>query len=88
MHSACESGDLLCIDALLSAGADIEAVRDSEFQTPLMRLCEAGHVEATQKLLAAGCDVNKQTKQCSPALSIACHYGHTEQVDVLLGGQN
>ena len=74
-----------CVDVLLRAGADIEALRRCVQQSPLMLACEHGHAHIVQDLLTAGASINRQTQVCSAALIIACHYGQQQVVDILLG---
>ena len=88
LYNAIESGNMEVVDVILEAGADIEAQRRCVQQTPLMKAAECGNVTALKRLLSAGADINRQTRECSTALVLACHYGHIECVNVLLGNNN
>ena len=85
LHVACETGSVDCIDFLLDSGANIEALREVAMQTPLSRASQYGHVGAVKRLLQAGAAINRQTEECSNALTMACHFGHSSVVRVLLG---
>ncbi len=72
------------VDLLIQAGTDVESLRMSVKQTPLMCACEYGHVTIVERLLLAGADINRQTEECSSALIVACHYGQGDVVDILI----
>ena len=85
MHCAVEANNLSLVNMLLVAKADIEALRKSHLQTPLMLACQLGHVTIAESLLVAGADVSRQTEECSSPLTLACHFGHSDVVKVLIG---
>jgi hypothetical protein len=55
LHDAATVGDVAAIDALLAAGAPIDA-RDDRGRTPVMAATHAGQVDAVRTLFAAGAD--------------------------------
>ena len=57
LHHAAEYGHVECIDLLLDAGADKDALSSAE-QTALHRAAGAGHLEVVRLLLEAGVDKN------------------------------
>ena len=85
LHAAVEADSLACVLTLLSARADVELLRINTLQTPLTCAAELGNPDIARALLLAGCDVNRQTENCSTALTVASHYGQTEVLRVLLG---
>ena len=85
LHVACEIENTDMIDMLVEAGADIEAVTSRVLQTPLMRAAEYGHVSVLRRLLDLGAELDRQTEEASAALIMACHFGQTEAVKLLLG---
>jgi hypothetical protein len=66
LHMAARRGNIAIAQALLDAGADLEA-RDTKGETPLRRAVNCGHPEFISLLLARGADVNTRDKQgCTP----------------------
>lgn len=56
-------GDVASIDLLLEYGAAIDGEDPTYGQTALMIASRSGHAAAVQRLLAAGADVNRQSRQ-------------------------
>ncbi len=61
LHIAAIYGNRDCVQALLAAGAHLEA-EDDEGQTPLLSAASFGHVEVVKVLLAHGADATKRDK--------------------------
>lgn len=70
---------------LLYHGADVDALRVSMNESPLMCAAENGHPDITQLLIKHGANINMQTDRCSAALTVACHFGHLDVAEILLG---
>jgi len=95
LHVAAKNCSLRCLDLVLSLRSgsgqqldvDVEQIATDRQQTALMMAAEHGHVNVLRRLVEAGCDVNRQTMECSSALIVACHYGYVECVNLLLGGR-
>lgn len=85
LHYAVECNHMNLVEKFLSGGADVESLRKSHLQTPLMLACQLGHVTVAERLLEAGAEIDRQTEECSSALTLACHFGHKEVVDLLIG---
>jgi hypothetical protein len=69
LHMAARRGNPRIIEALLDAGADIEA-RDSMGDTPLRRAVNCAKIEAAELLLARGADPQSRgSKNLTPALA-------------------
>jgi ankyrin repeat protein len=83
LHHAAFNGDPKVVEALVDAGADLEA-RDVDECTPLHWAAEAGEVAVAKLLLLAGADVNARTGTRGTALHTALHANYHEFVAVLL----
>jgi len=59
---AAKNGDTVSINALLDAGADVNA-KDVEGETALMWAARGGYTETAQSLLDAGADVNTKARE-------------------------
>jgi hemoglobin len=70
LHMAARRGNVAVAQALLAAGAAVEA-RDKQGETPLRRAVNCGHTEFVSLLLAHGADVNTRDKQGQTALRAA-----------------
>ena len=71
------------LDALLAAGADLEA-RDLEGSTPLMVACRAGNPDLVRRLVDAGATVNAHNLEGRTALMEAASYGEPQTMRLLL----
>ncbi|CAN0497575.1 unnamed protein product, partial [Discosporangium mesarthrocarpum] len=58
--------------------------RDKYQATPLLLCAECGHAEGVGELLVEGADVNATDENLYNALHLACYYGHSEVVQMLL----
>ena len=76
-------GDSIEAEALLQAGADVDA-KSSSGRTALMLAAMRGHTEVVQLLLDAGTDVETKSISGETALTYAVKQGHTEVVQLLL----
>ena len=87
LHIASELGRLAVIDVLVNhkdvtgMAADVNA-KDVNGMTPLMLASRHGHVEAAQKLIFSGAEVNYTTPRSS-ALKVAAMKGSAEMIKVL-----
>jgi RNA polymerase sigma factor (sigma-70 family) len=84
LHFAVGVGDLTLTDALIDAGADVNAMSKRQFATPL-------HVAAMQRrntfitrLLAAGANVGAVNTHGHSALHTAAYRGHVPSIKALL----
>ena len=80
---AVEAADLAAMDALLTAGADINA-RDQHGQTALMNAASDGQIEVVRLLADRGADLNHRAKYGLTAVMLAVVRGHTEVVRILV----
>ena len=80
---ALEAADLAAIDALLTAGADINA-RDQHGQTALMNAATNGQVEVVRLLADRGADLNHRAKYGLTAVMLAVVRGHADVVRILV----
>jgi hypothetical protein len=62
LHAAAARGDLIALDAAISAGADLNAT-DADGRTPLAAAAHANRLAAVQRLLAAGADPNRPDRE-------------------------
>ena len=84
LHEAARAGDLVAIEALLGAGAEVDAATEYG-ATALLFAAGQGHREAVRKLLAVGADPNVRDAfyDASP-LTWAGYNGHVDVVLALL----
>jgi ankyrin repeat protein len=83
LHMACEAGHAAVADALVGAGASIEA-QDDAGSTPLCIASSCGHKSVAEALVSAGAQVNHKTKDGSMSLFLASRHGHLAVVQLLL----
>lgn len=74
-ENAASSGDVLALETLLNAGADVDA-RDRYGQTALMIAARHGHLVAVEALLRRGASMNVTAKFGLSALMLAIVAGH------------
>jgi len=87
LFDAARAGNLVALNALTNAAADLGAV-DESGESALMLAAHGGHVAAVRLLIAAGADVNAVSPQGWTALAKAAYNGETgrgyvEVVEVL-----
>lgn len=89
---AAEAGDLATLEALIKAGADVNA-RDYIGETALMHAALNGNVAIVKALIDAGADVNAATSEWTDlatrrwtALMLAAEYSHPDVVEALIQG--
>ena len=82
---AAKKGDTGAVEALLAAGADVNAKTNSGFTafTALMWTARFGNVATVQALLDAGAHVHAKDRQGGSALMYAARNGHTAIVELL-----
>lgn len=72
LHDAASAGALRAIDALIAAGAVVDAAaRDATRRTPLIAACASGGIEACRALLRAGADPDARDAAGTTPLMIA-----------------
>lgn len=82
---ACFFGHEALVDALLAAGADVNAAAANAFKVaPLHSACAVSHIGIVRKLLDAGADVNAKQMRGVTALHSAAHNGRTDIAELLL----
>jgi uncharacterized protein len=69
--------------ALLSAGADANAVTEKGDSTVLMCAVQSGHLEVIRNLVGSGADVNRAADEVTP-LMVAARAGDEDVVRLLL----
>ena len=82
MKAAVKAGDIPALEALLDAGADINA-RDEHGQTALMNASRDGHTAMVRLLVTRGADLNHTAKYNLSALMLAVINGRDAIVGVL-----
>src|SRR5574341_277086 len=80
---AARNGDLRVTDALLAAGADVNA-RTLDGDTALMMGSAGGYIEIVRALLAMNADVNAKNRFGETAIDVAAEEGHLHVVRLLL----
>jgi hypothetical protein len=83
---AARTGDAATVDALVRAGADVNASTPHS-GTPLMAAAENGHVEVIERLVAAGADVRARDRIIQTALYAAAQRRHEGAVRALLAAK-
>ena len=84
LHHAAFEGHASCVALLLDRGSDVTA-REFRGRTPLFLATNWGHnLEAVERLIAAGADVNDRTERGEEVLFSTLFYGRPEIVDALL----
>ena len=81
--SAVKNGDLKNVEALIAAGAGLEA-RDHENMTVLMIAAKKGSTDIASRLINAGAQVDATDRYKWTALSHAADGGHAEFVKLLI----
>ena len=88
LHKAAQHGQLSTATLLIESGADLRA-RDGLGYAPILCAIEAGQVPLTQLFMSKGVDPREECKHVTyhrcTALHVACHMGHCEMVEFLLG---
>ena len=79
---AARNGQTEEVQALLEAGADVNAISDADGMA-LILAAARGHTEIVRMLLEAGADVNAKTSNGNTALLRAAARGHAGIVELL-----
>ena len=82
LFDAIDDGDLAQVKTLLDEGADLEARRSYQGETPLVRASE--HLDIVQYLLSRGADINAQAKYGDTALTGPAECGWLAVMQVFL----
>ena len=80
IEMAAENGDLPVLDALIAAGADVNAQEPGTGTTALMRAAGIGQKEAVKRLLAAGADVNIRDSENQTAFDRIAPYSQDQEM--------
>ncbi|MDR2918042.1 MAG: ankyrin repeat domain-containing protein [Tannerella sp.] len=85
LHSAVINNNILMIEQLVQAGADIESTDFMRF-SPLLHAIDLGHEEAARRLIDLGADIHKRGAKNHTALSLAitCSMLSRSFLDLLL----
>ena len=85
LHFTVKSKHDKCMEVLLNGGVDVNViVTDDSLFTPLMRTAQNGYVDGVQRLIQAGANVNRRSKNNKTALILATYEGYDECVKLLL----
>ena len=71
LYVAAENGHVAVVQALLQAGANVDAARTTDFWTPLHIAAENGHVAVVKTLQGAGADTDAALTDGTTPLHIA-----------------
>lgn len=85
LMKAAKYGHTVVIEALIAAGAEIDAARPYDGETALMLAAKNGETAAVKILIDSGANVNTRNKNnCKTALMDAAYAGYIDTVQVLL----
>lgn len=83
LHEAVESGDMAQVQALIAAGADVDAKGPNQ-ATPLILASLEGHSEVVKFLLDKDANIGSRNEGGLTALHAATYRGHFELVEILV----
>ena len=83
LHRAAKDGDLARVQALVTAGDDIDEEEEAWNQTPLLYAAQEGHVKVVQYLVKCGANKEASGSGCT-ALYVAAMDGHLAVVQILV----
>ena len=83
MKAAVKAGDVVALETLLDAGADVDA-HDTHGQTALMNAARDGYAPMVRLLIARGADLNHTAKYNLSALMLAVINGRDAIVGLLV----
>lgn len=83
LSKAAKKGDLVEVEALIAAGADLDEP-DFRGNTPVYQAASKGHADVVEALAQAGADVEVENGFGSTPLHVASHGGHVEVIRVLV----
>jgi len=82
LHSGVAGGNIEVVEALLTAGAEVEVRQEGGF-TPLMGAAAGGSEAMVRRLLEAGADKGARTDDGQSALDLAREHDHAHLEDLL-----
>ena len=82
LHWAAHFGNAEAIEALIAAGANLEA--RSKWSTPLREAASAGYTEAIGALATAGANLEARSESGFTPLHEAAYFGKAETIEALL----
>ena len=82
LHSATAANSLICVQLLISAGADVNAVQQGGFR-PIHAAAQHGNVDILRLLIAAGADTQAPSNDNKTALQYAASAHHSAAVTLL-----
>lgn len=84
LHMAAYHGNLLAIDKLIQAGADVSSTKHPLKMTPLHAAAYNGHREACERLFAAGAPVSARNGRGHTAAAMASRRKHSDLARALV----
>jgi len=84
IHNAAGYGSIKEIQRFLASGIDANAL-DADVNTPLLRACRFGQVDAARLLIGEGASIEARTKNGRRPLHVASAIGSSQLVGLLLG---
>ena len=85
LHRAAKAGNLKGLEAVLAAGAEVNA-RDDKGWTALMYVVDKGYVLLVEPVLQAKADPDVRAPDGATALFMAAAHGHSEIIPMLMKG--
>lgn len=86
IHDAVEKGNIDVLDALLTAGANINIKTWNLGHTPLHIACKLGNAVMVEALIKRGAEIDILNKQAEEPLNIAVRLGHLKCCELLIKG--
>lgn len=83
LHVAAQRDNVVLIDALLDAGAEVNAMHIRDGFTPLDTAAKHGSLNALRELLKRGADPNMKTINDHTALDLSVRYSQREAFEIL-----
>ncbi|KAJ5737756.1 uncharacterized protein N7483_002881 [Penicillium malachiteum] len=85
LECACQSSSLECIEMIVSAGADVDAIVDLQGRTPLMITATTDNYQVAEILLNAGAEIDHVHEHNGiPAVTVAVFSGSLKVLETLI----